>query len=46
VPQLERQHFKACGIPYINLETTVHLDPPTEEQITRLKTFVEMLSDA
>lgn len=45
VPQLERKHFKAHGVPYINLETTVHKDPPTEEQITRLKTFVEMLSD-
>jgi benzoyl-CoA reductase/2-hydroxyglutaryl-CoA dehydratase subunit BcrC/BadD/HgdB len=44
LPQLERQYFKKYGVPYINIETSVHKDPPTEEQITRLKTFVEMLS--
>lgn len=44
VPQLEREHFKKLGIPYISLETTVHNDPPTEEQLTRVKAFVEMLS--
>jgi benzoyl-CoA reductase/2-hydroxyglutaryl-CoA dehydratase subunit BcrC/BadD/HgdB len=44
VPQLERTYFKNLGIPYISLETSVHHDPPTEEQLTRLKAFVEMLS--
>jgi benzoyl-CoA reductase/2-hydroxyglutaryl-CoA dehydratase subunit BcrC/BadD/HgdB len=44
VPQLERTYFKNLGIPYISLETSVHQDPPTEEQLTRLKAFVEMLS--
>jgi hypothetical protein len=31
-------------VPYINLETSVHREPPTEEQVTRLKAFVELLS--
>jgi benzoyl-CoA reductase/2-hydroxyglutaryl-CoA dehydratase subunit BcrC/BadD/HgdB len=44
VPQLEREHFKKLGIPYISLETPVHQDPATEEQLTRIKAFVEMLS--
>jgi len=44
VPQLERTHFKNLGILYISLETSVHQDPPTEEKLTRLKAFVEMLS--
>jgi len=44
VPQLERVYFKNLGIPYISLETSVHQDPPTEEQLTRIKAFVEMLS--
>ena len=42
--QLERDHFKALGIPLIALETDVHREPPTEEQITRIKAFMEMLS--
>jgi benzoyl-CoA reductase/2-hydroxyglutaryl-CoA dehydratase subunit BcrC/BadD/HgdB len=44
VPQLERVHFKNLGIPYISLETSVHSEPPTEEQLTRVKAFIEMLS--
>jgi benzoyl-CoA reductase/2-hydroxyglutaryl-CoA dehydratase subunit BcrC/BadD/HgdB len=44
VPQLERLHFKNLGIPYVALETSVHQDPPTEEQLTRIKAFIEMLS--
>lgn len=42
--QLERDHFKALGVPLIALETDVHREPPTEEQITRIKAFMEMLS--
>jgi benzoyl-CoA reductase/2-hydroxyglutaryl-CoA dehydratase subunit BcrC/BadD/HgdB len=43
-PQLERVYFKNLGIPYIALETSVHRDLPTEEQLTRIKAFIEMLS--
>lgn len=42
--QLERDHFKTLGIPLIALETDVHREPPTEEQIMRVKAFIEMLS--
>lgn len=42
--QLERDHFRRAGIPLIALETDVHREPPTEEQITRVKAFIEMLS--
>jgi len=28
----------------VALETTVHDQPPTEEQITKVKTFIEILS--
>jgi hypothetical protein len=42
--QLERDHFKQLGIPLIALETDVHREPPTEEQIMRVKAFIEMLS--
>jgi len=42
--QLERDHFNALGIPLVTLETSIHKDPPTEEQITRIKAFVEMLT--
>jgi benzoyl-CoA reductase/2-hydroxyglutaryl-CoA dehydratase subunit BcrC/BadD/HgdB len=42
--QLERDHFKALGIPLIALETDVHREPPTEEQVMRVKAFIEMLS--
>ncbi|MBE2213902.1 MAG: 2-hydroxyacyl-CoA dehydratase [Opitutaceae bacterium] len=44
VQQVEREHFKKLGIPMIALETTVHREPPTEEQLIKLETFVEMLS--
>ena len=44
VPQFERNYFRQHGVPYINLETSVHREPPTEEQVTRLKAFVELLS--
>lgn len=43
-PQIERQYFKKHGVPYINIETDVHPEPPTEEQVTRLTSFIEMLS--
>ena len=42
--QLERDHFKQLGVPLIALETDVHREPPTEEQITRIKAFMEMLA--
>ncbi|WP_109121350.1 2-hydroxyacyl-CoA dehydratase family protein [Azospirillum sp. TSO22-1] len=42
--QLERDHFKKVGIPIVTLETDVHKEPPTEEQITRVKAFIEMLA--
>ncbi|ALK09851.1 2-hydroxyacyl-CoA dehydratase family protein [Blastochloris viridis] len=42
--QLERDHFKHAGIPLITLETDVHKEPPTEEQIMRVKAFIEMLA--
>ena len=44
VQQLERTHFKKLGIPTIALETSVHSERPTEEQVMRVRTFVEMLS--
>jgi benzoyl-CoA reductase/2-hydroxyglutaryl-CoA dehydratase subunit BcrC/BadD/HgdB len=42
--QLERDHFKDLGVPLITLETDVHREPPTEEQVMRVKAFIEMLS--
>ena len=42
--QLERDHFSAASVPIVTLETDVHREPPTEEQITRVKAFIEMLS--
>jgi benzoyl-CoA reductase/2-hydroxyglutaryl-CoA dehydratase subunit BcrC/BadD/HgdB len=42
--QMERDHFSKLGIPLIALETDVHREPPTEEQITRIKAFMEMLA--
>jgi benzoyl-CoA reductase/2-hydroxyglutaryl-CoA dehydratase subunit BcrC/BadD/HgdB len=42
--QLERDHFKELGVPLIKLETDVHREPPTEEQVMRVKAFIEMLS--
>ncbi|MFT3828158.1 MAG: hypothetical protein QM691_00475 [Opitutaceae bacterium] len=44
IQQVEREHFKALGIPLIALETSVHREPPTEEQLIKLRTFVEMLT--
>ena len=42
--QLERDHFKGLGVPLLTLETDVHREPPTEEQVMRIKAFMEMLS--
>jgi benzoyl-CoA reductase/2-hydroxyglutaryl-CoA dehydratase subunit BcrC/BadD/HgdB len=42
--QIERDYFKKKGIPIISLEATVHVERPTEEQVMRVKTFIEMLS--
>jgi benzoyl-CoA reductase/2-hydroxyglutaryl-CoA dehydratase subunit BcrC/BadD/HgdB len=42
--QLERDYFKQVGVPLIAIDTDVHREPPTEEQITRIKAFMEMLS--
>jgi benzoyl-CoA reductase/2-hydroxyglutaryl-CoA dehydratase subunit BcrC/BadD/HgdB len=44
VQQTEREYFKEQGIPIITLESSVHKERPTEEQVMRVKTFVEMLS--
>jgi benzoyl-CoA reductase/2-hydroxyglutaryl-CoA dehydratase subunit BcrC/BadD/HgdB len=44
VQQFERTYFKKIGIPTVALESTVHKEPPTEEQIMKVKTFIEMLS--
>lgn len=44
VQQTERDYFKELGIPIITLENTVHKERPTEEQVMRVKTFIEMLS--
>jgi benzoyl-CoA reductase/2-hydroxyglutaryl-CoA dehydratase subunit BcrC/BadD/HgdB len=44
VQGLERDYFKKRGVPLVALETTVHDVPPTEEQITKVKTFLEMLA--
>ncbi len=44
VQQTERDYFKGLGIPIISLENTIHKERPTEEQIMRVRTFVEMLS--
>jgi hypothetical protein len=44
VQQLERNYFKKQGIPMVALEGTVHSDPPTEEQIMKVRTFIDMLS--
>jgi benzoyl-CoA reductase/2-hydroxyglutaryl-CoA dehydratase subunit BcrC/BadD/HgdB len=46
VQGLEREYFKKKGVPIVTLEHTVHAEePPTEEQITRIKAFVEMLAE-
>jgi benzoyl-CoA reductase/2-hydroxyglutaryl-CoA dehydratase subunit BcrC/BadD/HgdB len=46
VQGLERQYFKKKGVAFVGLEHGVHAEePPTEEQITRVKAFIEMLAD-
>lgn len=42
--QTQLDYFKKQGVPIILLEATVHKERPTEEQVMRVKTFVEMLS--
>ena len=45
VQGLERQYFKKKGVPLVGLEHSVHAEePPTEEQTTRIKAFIEMLA--
>jgi benzoyl-CoA reductase/2-hydroxyglutaryl-CoA dehydratase subunit BcrC/BadD/HgdB len=45
VQGIERQYFKKKGVPLVGLEHSVHAgEPPTEEQTTRIKAFIEMLS--
>lgn len=44
VQKTERDYFQSLGIPIITLEANVHKERPSEEQIMRVKTFVEMLS--
>jgi benzoyl-CoA reductase/2-hydroxyglutaryl-CoA dehydratase subunit BcrC/BadD/HgdB len=43
VQQMERSHFKKLAVPFIGLETNVHKERPSEEQIMRVRTFMEML---
>ena len=46
VQGIEREYFKKKGVPLVSLEHTVHAEePPTEEQITRIKAFIEMLAE-
>jgi benzoyl-CoA reductase/2-hydroxyglutaryl-CoA dehydratase subunit BcrC/BadD/HgdB len=46
VQGLERQYFKKKGVPLVGLEHSVHAEePPTEEQVTRVKAFIEMLAE-
>ncbi|MDF2921952.1 MAG: 2-hydroxyglutaryl-CoA dehydratase, D-component [Paenibacillaceae bacterium] len=44
VQKTERDYFKGLNVPVITLETNVHKERPSEEQIMRVKTFVEMLT--
>jgi benzoyl-CoA reductase/2-hydroxyglutaryl-CoA dehydratase subunit BcrC/BadD/HgdB len=44
VQQMERSHFKNLGVSFIGLETNVHKERPSEEQIMRVRTFMEMLN--
>jgi benzoyl-CoA reductase/2-hydroxyglutaryl-CoA dehydratase subunit BcrC/BadD/HgdB len=44
VQQMERTHFKNLGVSFIGLETNVHKERPSEEQIMRVRTFMEMLN--
>jgi benzoyl-CoA reductase/2-hydroxyglutaryl-CoA dehydratase subunit BcrC/BadD/HgdB len=43
VQKTERDYFKSINVPTISLETNVHRERPGEEQIMRVRTFVEML---
>jgi benzoyl-CoA reductase/2-hydroxyglutaryl-CoA dehydratase subunit BcrC/BadD/HgdB len=45
VQQLERNYFRKKGFPIVALEHSVHNEPVTEEQITRLRAFLEQLTD-
>jgi hypothetical protein len=46
VQGIEREYFKKKGVPLVTIEHTVHAEePPTEEQVTRIKAFIEMLSE-
>jgi len=46
VQGIEREYFKKKGVPLVTLEHTVHAEePPTEEQVTRIKAFIEMLAE-
>ena len=44
VQQMERSYFKKLGVAFIGLETNVHKERPSEEQIMRVRTFMEMLN--
>lgn len=44
VRQMEREYFKNLGVPVINLEGTVFKEPPNEDQLNTVKTFLEMLA--
>ncbi len=44
VQQMERTHFKNLGVAFIGLETNVHKERPSEEQIMRVRTFMEMIN--
>ncbi|MEQ8174112.1 MAG: 2-hydroxyacyl-CoA dehydratase family protein [Syntrophomonadaceae bacterium] len=41
---IERDYFQNLGIPFTTLESNVHNERLTEEQIIRIKAFFEMLS--
>ncbi len=41
---VERDYLQSLGIPFINLESNVHKEPPAEDQIMRVKAFFEMFS--
>jgi benzoyl-CoA reductase/2-hydroxyglutaryl-CoA dehydratase subunit BcrC/BadD/HgdB len=43
VQKIERDYFQKLDIPIVTIETTVHQEPPGEEQVMRIKTFFEML---
>lgn len=43
--ELERKHFQKQGIPSISLEGSFQVGPPSGQLLTRVKAFVEMLSN-